>query len=426
MQLLGITLQRFRSFQDKTVLFQSPVTVITAPNASGKTTILEAVYLLSWGESFRAENVAEMITLGEEIGRVKGKVATSKEADAAASPEGVVSSEATVSPEGAVEKQNMEKESAQESKKSVGDTTTLEVMLTHGIYQGKKVQSRLFLVNDVKRLRKNFIGSFQAVLFRPEDLRLIDGSPERRRQFVDSVLSKTDATYAGSISTYHNALIRRNRALEKVRDEHVPRSTLNYWTQLILEHGQYIQQKRREFFGSFAQVVFPEVYQVDYLPSVLNEARLAPYSDREIAAGHTLIGPHKDDFVVKFGIKEQPSSSTSSPLSPTSFPPRLWRGESSDATNFVSVATYGSRGQERLAVLWLKMCELSWVEHHRQEKAVLLLDDILSELDEDHRRHVYSLFPGRQVVATTTEERFQEEICNSTVIKQETIGQVSI
>ncbi len=371
MSLQAISLQNFRKFKQLNLNFDRSVSILQAPNASGKTSVLEAIYLISRGESFRAESVEEMITLGQELARVKGKV-TFDSLEHSLNTAEVLES---LSGDQLMSKQR--------------DDLFLEVNLTRGIYNGKKVQHRLFRVNDVKRLRKNFVGSFQAVLFRPENLRLIDGSPERRRQFLNSVLASCDSSYDLALSTYHNALIRRNRTLEKIRDEGASASTLSYWTQLVLEHGMRLQQKRRELIDFIGTVAFPEKLQVEYLPSLLTSDRLATYSEREVAAGHTLIGPHKDDFLVKFDAQS-----------------KLEKKEAS----WVSIASYGSRGQERLAVLWLKMCELSWVEAAKGEKAALLLDDILSELDQDHRQQVYSLFDGRQVIVSTTEEKFSDEI----------------
>jgi DNA replication and repair protein RecF len=343
MHLHGISLQHFRNYTQQTFLFPQQTTIIVGNNAAGKTSIIEAIHLLSTGESFRAEQVAEMIQFDQEIGRVKAKVvggATEAEAET---------------------------------------ETELEVMLTRGELQGKRTSSRLYTVNQVRRLKKSFVGHFFTVVFRPEDMRLIEGSPSRRRNFIDTVLNVTSREYAVSLKTYEEALKRRNRLLQQVQEGLMQRTVLAYWNALLLKHGQVIQEQRRQFFAFFAEVSFPLSFTVEYQPSLINDGRMAEYADREIAAGHTLIGPHKDDFFVQLdGVK--------------------------------NVALYGSRGQQRLAVLWLKMCELEFVKQVTKTQPILLLDDILSELDAEHRQDVFSLLNQGQAILTTTEEKMAEEI----------------
>jgi DNA replication and repair protein RecF len=340
MHFQGLSLQHFRLYTQQTFLFPQPTTVIVAKNASGKTSIIEAINLLTTGESFRAEHIQEMIQFGAELGRVKGKIEN-------------------------------------------GEAIELEVILTHGQLQGKRVQSRLYSVNNVRRRKKDFAHKFFTVVFRPEDMRLIEGSPGRRRQFVDTVLSQADPHYAVALKTYEDGLKRRNRLLDQVREGSAPRSVLKYWTDLILKHGQMLQEKRRDFFGFFHTVDFPMSFSVEYQPSLLTETRLAEYSEKEVAAGHTLIGPHKDDFSVSLVMQDG---------------------------QLHNVATFGSRGQQRMGVLWLKTGELRFLEEAMQMKPLLLLDDILSELDEDHRGYVLSLLSEMQSIITTTEDRMVEEV----------------
>src|SRR5579859_132561 len=341
MYLTGISLQNFRNYQQQSFLFPRATTVIVGDNGVGKTSLLEAISLLATGESFRAERVEEMIRFGTEIARVKGKV--------------------------------LEEE---------GHFTELEITLTRGVLNGQKVQSRLYAVNNVRRLKKNFIGHLFAVVFRPEDMRLIEGSPGRRRDFIDTLLSVTDRDYAQSLKTYGDGLVRRNRLLTQIRENEMPRSALTYWTTLLLKHGQVLQEKRRQLLGFFASVEFPFQFSAAYQPSVISEARLAQYAENEVAAGHTLVGPHKDDFMVNLA---------------------------SDSEG-LALHLFGSRGQQRLGVLWLKMCELAYLKNQTGLQPLLLLDDILSELDQAHRQAVLSLLNHGQAVITTTEMRMVEEI----------------
>jgi len=313
------------------------ITGVVGNNAAGKTSIIEALALLSTGESFRAERDEDMIAFGDELSRVKTKLEVEGEGD------------------------------------------ELEVVLTRGMLQGKAVQRKHYFVNGTRRRKKDFLGHFTTVVFRPEDMRLVEGSPSRRRQFIDTILGVVHPEYAEALTTYENALKRRNKLIDQVQQHLMPKTVLTYWTQLLLKHGGLVQEYRRKFFGEFAESSFPILFKVEYDPSIVSEERFTLYAEKEIAAGHTLIGPHKDDFFVHFLSAQEAGAQ--------------WR----------DVAQFGSRGQQRLAVLWLKLNELEYVEHSTGQRPLLLLDDILSELDRDHRLQVEELLRVGQSVITTTE-----------------------
>jgi DNA replication and repair protein RecF len=259
------------------------------------------------------------------------------------------------------------------------DTTDLEVMVTTGVVQGKRTQSRLWKVNGVGRRRLEVVGKLAAVLFRPEDLRLMEGSPSRRRTYLDTPLSLTYPQYAQALSKYEEVLRKRNRLLVSIKEGEMPKSVLPYWTQQLLQAGELLQDYRASYLLSATQLEFPLSFSVEYLPSLITPERLAEYADREILSGHTLIGPHKDDFDVKLPLPQ-------------------FNGEA------VSVATYGSRGQQRLAVLWLKQLEHTFLKEKRGVLPVWLLDDIMSELDDDSRGHVLRLMQDSQVILTSTHQ----------------------
>ena len=149
MSLRGLVLHSFRCHTQLTLALSPTVTVIVGNNAAGKTSVIEALSLLSTGESFRAEQDDDMILFGQELARLKTKIEVSSD------------------------EQNL-----------TGDE--LEVLLTRGMLQGKAVQKKHFLVNNARKRKKDFLGHFATVVFRPEDMRLIAGSPTRRRQFIDT------------------------------------------------------------------------------------------------------------------------------------------------------------------------------------------------------------------------------------------------
>lgn len=345
MYLKSISLDHIRKHLGMSLDFSKHATIILGDNASGKTTIAEAIQLLSTGESFRADVIDEIITFDAELGRIKAQIADETE----------------------------EQE--------------LELLLTKGVVQGKKTQKRLFSVNGVRRRKKDFVGKLKSVIFKPEDMRLVEGSPSRRRAFIDSPLTLLYPEYVHSLSTYEQTLVRRNRLLQQVREGEQSKTVLHFWNNSLVKHGEVLQKLRVEMLQTFILLEFPVVFSVLYKPSVISPERQDEYLEREIAAGKTLIGPHKDDFEV---ILHQ------------------WRGQDTQEKmgkeEQFSVATYGSRGQQRLAVLWLKLCELQFIEQHHAEKPLLVLDDILSELDQESKLVVTDLLKSYQTILTTTQE----------------------
>lgn len=339
MRITGLALQYIRAHTSFFISFTQPTTIIVGDNAAGKTTIMEGIYLLASGNSFRAEKIEEMISFDQELGRVSGKL------EDAGTTDGVL------------------------------EETTVEVLLTKGSVQGTKAAHRLYTVNGVKRRKVDAVSHLSAVVFRPEDMRLVEGSPARRRAFLDAPLSACFPDYARALKTYEQTLRRRNKLLVQVREGEQQRTTLHYWNMSLASSGAVIQKYRRDFLQSCRAVPFPVPFSVAYLPSVISPERISEYLSREIAAGHTLIGPHKDDFVVALMMK----------------------GEQRN------IALFGSRGQQRMAVLWLKFAEFSFLEQTMNKQPVLLLDDILSELDEDMRALALSVVKKCQSIITTTE-----------------------
>ena len=339
----GIVLAQFRQHRSFSMQFLQKATVIIGANASGKTTILEALALAATGNSFRAGKVEEMISFDQELGRCKVKV---------------------LSEEGADE---------------------VEVILTRGVVQGKRTQHRLFAVNGAKKRKKDATRLFFTVVFRPEDMRLVEGSPSRRRAFLDVPLSALHYQYESALTAYEQTIKRRNKVLQQVRDGQQPRTSLHYWNTAASTHGEILQKYRQDFLGTFAGVSFPLPFSVVYKASVISPERTAEYLSREIAAGHTLIGPHKDDITVQLTAEGRE----------------------------LDVAVFGSRGQQRLAVLWLKYCEIEYLAAKSGTKPLLLLDDIMSELDIQSQERVLETLAHYQSVVTSTDEAVYTRIAET-------------
>ena len=336
MTLRYLQLQNFRNFSKKELKFPPETTLIIGPNTSGKTNILEAIYLLATGKSFRAGVEKEMISYGKELARIKG---------------------------GIKDKEGKE---------------NLEIVLTTGQVAGERVAKKRYLINGVGKRMMDFVGKLRCVLFGPEDLEIIVNSPSIRRDYLNSVLEQVDRDYRRASLSYQKGLRQRNKLLEQIREEGRPRSVLFFWDKLLIENGKIITQKRKEFIEFINEQ--PELFgkmRLTYDKSIISPERLARYEKQELAAGVTLVGPHRDDFRV--GLKE---------------------GEKKRVRD---LHIYGSRGEQRVAVFSLKLAELEFMVEKTEERPVLLLDDIFSELDHAHRKRLLEVIPKQQTIITTTD-----------------------
>lgn len=344
--------------------------MLLGPNAAGKTNILEAIYLLATGMSFRAQKIEEMVQWEAEVSHVQGSVSGA---------DGIPDRLAPHSRQ-AVEDDTLDLKSVSSVSNERRDDVELQVTLTRGMVQGRRVAKRRLLVNGVPRRQVDFIGNLKAVVFLPEDLELISGSPSKRRNYLDQVLSQADPVYASSLFAYENALRRRNKLLEAIREGKAPRKSLSYWDMSLLKNGMLITQKRETYIETINEQArsnhaWQEALQLHYVPSRLSPERLQKYAQTELAAGHTLIGPHKDDIA----LNKQESASINRNL-----------------------AQFGSRGEQRMGVLWLKLQQLAYLKETLGEPPLLLLDDIFSELDEAHDELVKQTLATQQTIITAT------------------------
>jgi len=323
MKLSKLVLQNFRNYKKRVFEFSDNTTVFCGDNSIGKSNILEAIWLLSTGKSFRAEKDEEMILYGEEFGRVKGEAGLG-----------------------------------------------LEVILA---------KPKRFLVNGVYKRKMDFVGNLNCVLFRPEDIDLVLGSPSLRRDYWNQVLEQINREYRRSWLAYRKGLRQRNKLLERIRDGKAERRQLLFWNQILIKNGDIISRQREEFLTFVNQRLKERRLdlRLEYDKSAISENRLRQYSQNEIWVGKTLVGPHRDNF--KFITQRREKAAK-------------------------DLSIYGSRGEQRMAVLAVKLAEFEFVEVKTQEKPVLLLDDIFSELDHDNRREVFRLLEKQQTIMTTADE----------------------
>lgn len=319
----SLTLTNFRNFDKKTIEFGEGVNVINAPNASGKTNILEAIFFLATGKSFKARVESEVIRHGQDIARIKGD--------------------------------------------------NLEIVITNGFIDiGKpnleKVAKKKLLVNGIPKRLIDFAGNIKVTLFAPSDLELVTDSPTIRRKFLDTVLSQADREYRRAIGSYEKGVRQRNKLLWRIREEGLSRSHLLFWNQLLIKNGNYITDKRTELIE---YINSKNKCHLEYDSSTISEGRLDQYKNEEVASATTLVGPHRDDFIF------------------------LQEGR--------DLASFGSRGQQRMEVLYLKIAEMNFIEEKTNVKPILLLDDIFSELDHSHREIVMQTLNSHQVIITSAD-----------------------
>jgi DNA replication and repair protein RecF len=335
MAIRSVELTNFRSYENIRYDFDPAVTLIVGPNASGKTNLLESLYVLAVTRSFRARD-RELVRHEQDHFRI---VAKSDEAEYALAL-------------------------------SVANGS-LEKRVTH---------------DDVKQTLVKHIGQLQVTLFEPTDLDLVSGPPEVRRKYLDFLLSQTDRDYLKTLTSYKRVLHQRNALLEGFDIERLRREVFA-WDVQLTELATRIHERRTELvavlnkalpaiYGDIAGTVEP--LELEYLSSI--KARdygtafmeaLTNNLTRDLGAGFTTIGPHRDDFKVHFKNND-----------------------------IMSVA---SRGETRTVVLACKLAELSYAEEVTGIRPLLLLDDVFSELDHDRRTYLTNRLSGYQTIITTTD-----------------------
>lgn len=371
MRLTHLSLENFRNYARLEIDLPAGVSVLLGDNAQGKTNLLEAIYYLATSKSFRATSDREVINW-----------LALEQLPAYARLEGLC--ERASGP--------VEVEIALRADRSDGQPGES----TAGIL--KRIR-----VNKSPRRALDLIGQINVVMFTPQDIGLVSGAPLLRRRFLDVTISQIDHHYVRALSHYGKVLLQRNHLLRQVRDRHTKPDQLEFWDEELVKAGTQITLRRRKVVEELNELSESyhrqltgtgEHLRVTYRPSLDLEAYLEGVADlmadptptvarafrehlrrgqaKEIAQGVSLLGPHRDDLC--FLIDQ------------------------------VNVNLYGSRGQQRTVSLSLKLAESAFLQGHSGEKPILLLDDVLSELDEPRRNFVVeTIHNGQQVLVTGTD-----------------------
>ncbi len=345
MYLENIELQNFRNYDTTELSFSPSINVLIGENAQGKTNLIESIYFLAMSRSHRTSRDRELIRWDSDFSKVKGLL------------------------------------------KKKSHSVPLEIILSK---RGKMAK-----LNHLEQKKlSDYIGQLNVILFAPEDLSLVKGSPSVRRKFIDMELGQMNKIYLHHLAQYQRILKQRNQFLKQARyDSNYDKVYLEVLTEQLAAEGAEVLYARFRFvkrLNNWAQAVQADIsndkeeLHIRYKTTSNATAEMSVETifaglkedyqtaeTQEIDQGTTTIGPHRDDLV--FYVNER------------------------------NVQTYGSQGQQRTTALSLKLAEIELMHEITGEYPILLLDDVLSELDDSRQTHLLNSIQNKvQTFITTT------------------------
>lgn len=369
MHLKRLVLDQFRTYEQFELNVPPQGLRVTGRNASGKTSVLEALVLLSTTRSPRTASDRDVVRWhsGEEFGvRPYARIEASIETRDGPSRVGI----------------NVELDAARQS-----------------------VERKQFLVNGEPVRAQELVGVLKCVLFSPEDVLLVSGPPSERRRQLDILISQMDRSYLYALSQYGKVLAQRNQLLKRFarerRSDRDPAAVneISFWDEEIVAAGSTVVAHRRRVVARIAELVHDRstslvagaLLGVSYVPrlqlpdglagdgddrpriAAAYQAAIETVRTEEFRRGVSVVGPHRDDIVFQIEGRE--------------------------------LASYGSRGQQRLGVVAYRLAEIDIIDEVSGERPVLLLDDVLSELDSVHREMLLTEVAACncQVIVTSTD-----------------------
>jgi len=418
MQLVHLSLTNFRNFIRLEMEFPPGPTLVVGPNAQGKTSLLEAIDYLVAAESPRAGSDRELINFlvarePEAFARIVAEFRRSDRAAHRASH-----------PEGDPVGDRAAHRASHPGGDPAGDRPQrIEVRLVAEAPrpEGEARLQKEILLNGVRRRAADLAGQLNAVLFLPDDLRVIEGPPAERRRLLDQTLAQADPVYAGALAEYGRLLTQRNALLRQAQERLFDARQLDPWDAQLVDFAVQLIRGRAVALTELERLAGPihetltrgrEQLRLAYLPSrlgrseegqlrlpigsevdwstlpaaaIADEVRRALAASRrdEIDRGVTLVGPHRDD--VRF------------------------------LADGVDLRPYGSRGQNRTAMISIRLAQGEWIRERTGEWPVLLLDETLAELDEARRGQVLErIAAAPQAILTAADMNlFPPSFCES-------------
>lgn len=360
MKLTNLQLQNFRNYESVQLEFTDGVHVFIGENAQGKTNLMESIYALAMTKSHRTTNDKELIGWNKEFATIKGTV------------------------------------------EKTATKTNLELQFSK--------KGKIAKVNYLEQKRlSSYLGNLNVILFAPENLTLVKGSPQNRRKFVDMELGQMSSLYLYDLVEYNRVLKQRNTYLKQLAiKKKQPDEYLDVLSEMLSELASKIVFHRLDFMKQLEALAIPihdqlslgrEKFSVSYQATIPLEDGLTASQMKEIYMNQfkknqtreadqatTLIGPHRDDLI--FYLNEIP------------------------------VQTYGSQGQQRSTVLSLKLAEIELMKLSTGEYPLLLLDDVLSELDDDRQTHLIKAIENKvqTFITTTSLDGIKQQFINEPVV----------
>lgn len=376
MYLSHLSLKDFRNYEQLDLSLGPGLFLFQGENAQGKTNLLEAVAMLATSNSFHASSDREIVNW-QAPDRITRIVASVKRQSDEVKVEIVI-----------IDPTPQEKDSTSDEGSQ--------------FIAPKDRQRKHIKINSVPKRATDLVGLVTVVLFSPNDLSLVDGSPEGRRRFLDRGLCQMQPHYCQSLQKYRKIVTQRSALLKRIRENQEDPRMLDYLDEKLTELATMITFERRRMVVSLNQhvdelqaiisggrehlkIVYRPSFHIDPAWNTMEalqnyRAQLGEVRRKEIHQGVCLLGPHRDDL--EFLV------------------------------NDVNMLTYGSRGQQRTAALAAKLGELASMRAVTGEEPILLLDDVFSELDPLRREHLLrEVLRHEQVLITATDfERLPEEI----------------
>ena len=374
MRLVHLALTNFRNFTSLQTKIPSGSTLLVGANAQGKTNFLEAIYYLVGAASPHTANDRQLIRLEAEppIARLVAEVERG------------------------------------------GRTERIEIrLILEPNANGEARLRKHVLLNGVKKRAIDLHGRFNAVLFLPHDVQVVEGPPADRRQQLDAAVSQADPAYARDLLEYWKVLTQRNSLLKQLQERSGNSEQLAFWDEKLCGRGAMLMSRRAEAVAELNHLAGPihahlsageEALELEYRPAfspaeINTDESWAPEAlkqglrmelnrlrSEELARGVTLTGPQRDDLAL--------------------------------TVNRLELRQYGSRGQNRTAMLAFKLAEAEWLHQRTGERPVLLLDEVLAELDPQRRADLLvHLAAAPQAVLTAADAAmFNDEFLRKSTI----------
>lgn len=340
MFIKDLSLKNFRNYKNISLEFSPEINLITGINATGKTNILESISILANIKSFRNVPDNEIIKWGENSYYC-----------------------------------SLVLEDSPFSKFEIGCS-----------YLSNILKKKAKIDNISKKRISDYYGKFLIVIFSPEDITLVTGSPDTRRKFFDAVISKVDTKYLDTLTDFKKITGSRNRILRDIREKKTRNNKeLDIWDNMFVQRASLILEKRFEFLDKFNSsfkdsslyisgkkdslaIEYKSTLASFKIEDMLEEIQKS--RNKDIYKGFTGTGPHRDDYVF---LDEAHKI-------------------------FKNIA---SQGQKRTASISLKIAEYRFIEQQLKIKPVIIMDDMFGELDEERRNKIMDIIDGNQVIITS-------------------------